>query len=89
MEKLTQEILLTSENMDVPILPIFIPSGGKEIEKHGYSFVVDSLYKLFNSKNIFFIDFTYLDLITQLDLNQMGIGGQRHINWLRIVYIIT
>ena len=60
MEKLTQEILVTSENMNVPILPVFIPSGGKDIEKHGYNLVVDSLFKLFNSKNIFFIDFTYL-----------------------------
>jgi hypothetical protein len=72
LDKISQEILKTSKNMNIPILPIFIPSGGKEIERNGYSPIVDSLFKSFKEKNIFFIDFTYLGFDDSVRFNSDG-----------------
>ena len=72
MEKLSQEILKTSKNMNIPILPIFIPSGGKEIQRNGYNPVVQSLFKSFKEKNIFFIDFTYIGFDESIRFNSDG-----------------
>lgn len=72
MEKLSQEILKTSKNMNIPILPIFIPSGGREIQRNGYSPIVESLFKSFKAKNIFFIDFTYIGFDESIRFNSDG-----------------
>ena len=72
MDKLSQEILETGKNMNVPVLPIFIPSGGKEIQKNGYSPVAESLFKSLKGKNIFFIDFTYIGFDESIRFNSDG-----------------
>lgn len=66
MRELTKEMLKTAEDMKVSILPVFIPSGGREIQKQGFNPVVDSLLNLFDDKKIPYIDFTYLGFSSEM-----------------------
>ena len=66
LKELTKEMLKTSEEMNIPLLPVFIPSGGREIQKQGYNPVVDSLLNLFDDKKIPYIDFTYLGFSSEM-----------------------
>ena len=60
MKALSEEMLLTARRMDVPILLVFFPSGGREIQKQGFNPAVDSLFSYLERKKCNYIDFTYI-----------------------------
>jgi len=72
MKKITQEIFEICEDDEIEILPIFIPSGGREIQKYGENSVVDSLFHYLNQNHREYIDFSYLGFNEHLRFSSDG-----------------
>jgi len=72
MKKITKGFIEIGERQNIELIPIFIPSGGQEIEKYGNNPLVDSLLFYLDQNHIKYVDFTYLGFNKDLRFSSDG-----------------